>query len=133
MLVWNTLFWMWNRSNTPKKIKIYCLKKFPWLILSLNKWIYFVLWRFSWIIRYNWCFQKKKLVSDSCLLMILDLVVFYKKIWMWPLSLKWHLKNYCSPSGCCAETVTVQGNFRQIYNFLLCMSAQVIVSAQNPP
>ena len=41
--------------------------------------------------------------------------VFYRKIWLVPLPLKLHLWNLCSPWGCCALTVAVQGYFRRIW------------------
>ena len=41
--------------------------------------------------------------------------VFFKENIAVPIFFKWHLWNLCSPSGCCAMTVTVMCYFRRIF------------------
>ena len=76
---------------------------------------------------------KYKLTPDLALQQFFWTVHFVLKKKLCPLSLKGHLGNLCSPPGGWATTITVQGYFCGFCNFLLFITTQVPVSAQNPP
>ena len=60
------------------------------------------------------------------------LMCIFKKRYLCSLSFKWHLGNLCSSYKGWATTVIKQVFFGGFCNFILFMSAQVIVNAQNP-
>ena len=64
---------------------------------------------------------------------ILSASAFYTKRYICQLSFIWHLENLYSLYGGWARTVAVKSYFWWFCRILLVMSAQALVSAQNPP